>query len=408
MFKKKLYLNDLLILLMPLMLLLSTFKGLSFASSLDEVAALLGAFALSAGLLSGKCRRKVLPDLFLVIGMILLGLLSNLLYQIVTVDSYIFNDVFAFLRVFLVYFGSVSMFEMHPRSVERVAQTLGFFTKWFIIVSFMFGLLNFVGVVKMSNATRYGIPNYSFFFNNPSQFGIFVGCALALYIMAGNSKKYIEIFGLLVLIMTAKGTSLIIVTVYVLLHLFLKRKIKWWHLALVGLVLFFVLRFQIESYILNDTAPRAILLYYGAVTAVRFFPLGSGFATYGSNMAAVHYSPLYDAYNFSARKALTIFNTKTGSATYLNDTYLGMILGEFGFIGTALFIVFIVRLWNKLKNSSSLDQRPQKIIIALFVCLCASFLMLGSIKNAPGQIMMFVFATYLAINQKELLHQNNT
>ena len=191
--RRKVFISDLVILLMPLLLFLSMIKGVPFASSMDEMAAGVGALAIVWGLTSSKCRKRILHDLHLVLGMVALALLSNLVNRVVTVPSYIMNDAFSFLRIFLIYLGTVAILEMFPRSTGRVIKTLGLFSKWLILISFVFGCLNFFGFVNMYNSTRYGIRNFSFIFGNASQFGVFAGTALALYIIAGKSKKTIEI-----------------------------------------------------------------------------------------------------------------------------------------------------------------------------------------------------------------------
>ena len=398
---KKIYISDVLILLIPILLVLSMFGNIPYSSNFDEVAALLGLIYLIAGLRKKHIRALVRKDYLSIFSIIIIGLLGNIFIGLVRNPSYIINDMFSFSRIFLVYLGSVAFLEDRHSCVRRVSKILGKFSEFFIYIAFVCGVLNIVGIVDMSTSVRFGIRSFNFIFSNASQFGIFVGAALALCIISGCSNKITELMGVLVLIMTAKGTSLIIVSVYLLLRLFLRRSIKWWHVLLIIIGLAAVLRFQIQEYILNDAAPRALLLYYGIITATRFFPLGAGFATYGSNMAAVHYSPLYYEYGFHLRKALAVYNLQTGEGTYLNDTYLGMVLGEFGFIGTLIFVIFFYRIWKKINRSSSIEQKSKQIIIAIFVCLCGSFVMLGSIKNAPGQILMFTIALFIALEKQK-------
>lgn len=397
---KKIYITDVLILSIPLFLLLSMFASIPFSANFDEVAAGLGLIYLIVGLRKKRVRAIVGNDMISIISILLLALISNMIFGLVKNPGYIINDMFSFSRIFLVYLGSVALFEGSHSSVRRVSIVLGKVSEYFIYIVFFCGVLNIFGIINMSSSVRFGIRNFRFVFSNASQFGIYVGVALALSIISGRSKKITEIMGIIVLIMTAKGTSLIIVLVYLLLRMFLRGKVKWWHVLLTAIGLAIVLRFQIREYILNEAAPRALLLYYGIVTAIHFFPLGSGFATYGSNMAAVHYSPLYYEYGFNHRKALAVYNAQTGEGSYLNDTYLGMVLGEYGVFGTFIFVMFFYRLWKKINKSSSIEQKSKQIIIAIFVCLCGSFVMLGSIKNAPGQILMFTIALFLAVEEQ--------
>ena len=394
---REIHLRDIYIILIPLLLLLSMFPGFPLGSNLDEAAALLGLLSLLNGLRSRRVREAIGYELVMLCGMLFLALASNLIFGVVRTPSYILNDMFSFSRIFLVYLGTIAFFELYPGSIHRVLRALGGASGAFIVACFTCGVLNLVGVVDMYNSVRFGIRTFSFVFGNASQFGVFVGAALGLYVISGHTGRLVEMMGIIVLFMTAKGTSLIIALIYVLLDLLLRGKIKWWHIALAGLGLIFALRYQIETYILNASAPRALLIYYGLVTSVTYFPLGAGFATYGSNMAAVHYSPLYYRYGFDQRKSLGEIDPLTGAGVYLNDTYLGMIFGEFGFIGTVLFGGFFFRVWRKINATRPFRPKSKQITVALFVCLCGSFVMLGSIKNAPGLILLFTIASYIAL-----------
>lgn len=102
--------------------------------------------------------------------------------------------------------------------------------------------------------------------------------------------------------------------------------------------------FQIQTYLMNVNAPRYLFFYYGGKTANTYFPLGSGFATFGSDQAARNYSRLYYQYGFNS---LFGMNTKDGS--FLSDTFWPMAIGQFGWIGSILYILIYVRIFFSFK-----------------------------------------------------------
>lgn len=68
------------------------------------------------------------------------------------------------------------------------------------------------------------------------------------------------------------------------------------------------------------------------------------FATFGSDQAARNYSRLYYQYGFNS---LFGMNTKDGS--FLSDTFWPMAIGQFGWIGSILYILIYVRIFFSFK-----------------------------------------------------------
>jgi hypothetical protein len=85
--------------------------------------------------------------------------------------------------------------------------------------------------------------------------------------------------------------------------------------------------------------PRLSLYLTGYEIGKDYFPLGAGLGRFGSWMSRVHYSPLYYEYDLSKHLGLS-----EDDPQFLNDTFWPMIMGEIGFIGTCLMIIFIAGL----------------------------------------------------------------
>jgi hypothetical protein len=377
-----------------LLLFLSYFKWFPFANYIDDMVGLLFGILFIFNI---KKLDRTQQSNKIVFGSLLfltvIGLFSNLLSGVSRTTADILDALFSFWRIFFVYLGASTLLYKREKSAQRIIHVVGGLAKLFIIISFIFGILNFVGVVNMSTEVRYGIKNFCFYFRNPSQYGIFVGAALAFMIYTQSSKLIYEIMAIVVMFMTTKGMGIIIAATYIVLVVFSNRKkIKIWQLVLVGLVLIIALQYQLQTYLLNETAPRAILIRYGFVTAIEKFPLGGGFGTYGSNAAVAHYSPLYEQYGFLARKALSGY--LENGATYLNDIYLGMIVGEFGFAGLISWMIAIYSIATRIFKTTCVNKKMQNIAIACFVCMCGMFVLAGSVKNAPGEILMMVICLF--------------
>lgn len=103
--------------------------------------------------------------------------------------------------------------------------------------------------------------------------------------------------------------------------------------------------YQINTYLTNTSSPRYLLYKYSIVTANSYFPFGSGFGTYGSDMAAKHYSSLYINYGFEG-----LWGMSSNDGRFLLDNYWPMIIGQFGYFGFFAVICIILLLFKKINN----------------------------------------------------------
>jgi len=71
--------------------------------------------------------------------------------------------------------------------------------------------------------------------------------------------------------------------------------------------------------------------------AKQFFPLGSGFATYGSFMAKEHYSPLYTTLGYNM-----IYGMSENIPYFLSDSFWPIIIAQFGFVGIICFSLIVL------------------------------------------------------------------
>lgn len=85
--------------------------------------------------------------------------------------------------------------------------------------------------------------------------------------------------------------------------------------------------------------PRTILLTYGLNTALDYFPIGAGFSNYGTSAAFKFYSPLYTRYDFA-----DIWGMSEENSSFIFDNSLGLLLGQFGFLGVVVYGAFFIAL----------------------------------------------------------------
>jgi hypothetical protein len=92
-----------------------------------------------------------------------------------------------------------------------------------------------------------------------------------------------------------------------------------------------------------------------------YFPFGSGFATFGSHMASLQYSPLY-----SSRGYGKFYGMSPGNGAFLSDTFWPIVIAQFGYIGLILFLLILL---NFLRIAFKFREGSPCRFIALFSIL---------------------------------------
>lgn len=157
---------------------------------------------------------------------------------------------------------------------------------------------------------------------------------------------------------------------------------------------------QLQTYYLTEKfSPRAIMLTDAIELAKDAFPLGKGFATFGSHMSVEYYSPLYVLLGYNQ-----VYGMRQENASYLNDGFWQIIIGQFGFVGLILFILLIVQFFL-----TAFMLKPDKVGYYTYSAVLALniYLVISSVAEtayfAPFAILYFVvFAMIINQNKKML------
>lgn len=331
-------------------------------------------------------------DLTLLITFVILcflTLLGNVFSQVITNKIPILLDLLALAKVFIPF---IAIRQIAANDAKKqIAKMLVPFSKLFLIVTFLCGTLSMFVDIGMSGPKRYGIPAYAFLFVIPHYLGYFAaGCLLIILTIEKNKYKTLayEIMFALDIIYTTKGVDYIVLVFFILLLIMWRKKGKFTpaniFILLVGTVI--SSQFQIREYITNSDSPRMILIKYGIKTANRYFPFGAGFATYGSDMAARYYSPLYSQYGFE-----NVWGLSKSYGDFLNDGYINMLFGEFGYIGTALFVFcigIIVSMIYKIQINTKVKTLSMATIFGLLISCIGS----GIIRSGTGMFALMILA----------------
>lgn len=347
---------------------------------LDESVAvvLFGYFLLKK--LNTKLEKNDLSMLILMVIVVLCGLASNMILDYQKQLVPIITDLGSCFKVFMAYLGSKALFEdVSERTKKNVVELLTFVFRVYVSVVFVFAILNFVFNLGMNGETRYGIRSFRFIHSGAALFSLMF--YLIMYVFTLNyqyctqKNRRIQNFyvgiALFTWATTLRSLAFIFIIIYVyLLWILCIQKQKFKKNSIIGIVIAVLVLIigisQTLYYFADDETARAQLLRYGIKTAQRFFPLGSGFATYGTDAAYSYYSKLYIEYGFNYVWGLSM---KYGS--FASDSYWPAVIGQFGFIGVICMAgVIYCMLREVIKKARGNEYR---FLAALYICIILVF-----------------------------------
>lgn len=374
-----------LLIMLPVSLVLEVRFGIGGVNYFDEIIGILSIVCIVITAITTQLKRY---DIFITVMVSLcaiIGVAGNLAYNLIDDWFPIAVDALCLFKVFLPF---VVMKYIGQADKEMyIIRYMKPFAKMLILVSSFFGVINQFVYIGMGASKRYGIRAFYFIFNNEARFGYIIACCM-LIILLLEKNKIKEIFYCVLcifnMILTTKGVVYIVIVCFFAFMIMWRKTNKMTvaqtiPLGIAGTV---VSTLQINTYLRDYNSPRVRFIRYGFKTANEYFPLGSGFATYGSDMAAKNYSALYYRYNFHRQYGLS-----PKENMFLNDCYLGMIIGQFGYIGAFIFAVILIAMFIPI-NRINLIKPAKAMTLSLFIGIVASSIGTAIIKSSIGVFVM--------------------
>ena len=391
------------IILLPLSLALELNLSNPMIGYCDEVLTLFMAMYIIMLFLKGKLYRCDSNIVVLLIVFTVYGLLSNIYSGMAYNWNSAFLDAFLQWKIFVGFL--VGKYISMKYSDDYVVNSIVKLCKVLLVIGAICGIISLfvdIGMASYSANQRFGIPAYYFVFGNSGRYGIIVACELLFILRKYEGKRVIvyEMLALLNMLLTTKGAVYIIFVFYIVLKFIFKKKnenakIDFKSMIVLGLAGISALTYQISSYLLDNTAPRALLIKYGFVTAKKYFPFGSGFATYGSSEAAKHYARLYEQYGWSNKWTLGKSN---GEA--LNDNYFATIIGETGYFGLIIFLSAFFSIFKQI-NAIRCNYKVKAMCMSIFIDLFVCFIATGITKSSIGMMAFLILGMFCGLFNKE-------
>ena len=324
-----------------------------------------------------------------IVGMCVLGFWGNAFSDVSVSIKNQLLDAFNIFKFIMTVWGAMLYFRKYSTK-KYLLFYLSDVIKVSILISSVFMVMNLFSDIGMHTDYRWGIRTYHFVFGRVGEF--YSICVIWLMILA--AKQYYEksksdyIYMALIMLnmcATLRSRAFAYVLVFIVLYRILIKKhtfkIRWYYVVPLAVALLFIGKDQIAYYLFRDNAARSVLLRYGFVTAMTYFPVGAGFGTYGTAVARDTYSDLYERYNFRS-----IWGLDEGEG-FLTDNYWPAIMGEFGFFGLILNVILIYMIIIKLLREA--DNAYSKLCVYFAVATLLISSIASSSFLGATQIMLF-------------------
>ena len=381
--------------------ILIIFELLGGRSYFDEILGLCSMIYVILLYMKNKLDRTDKISVILLILTIIIGFLSNIYSKInLSITSIMIDAVVETKFLWVLFAIKYYVTSKEIKDVNRILKPLA---KVFCILAGICAIVSQVINIGMTGTERYGIKGFKFFFPMSFQFlAVSMICIAVLSIK--NDKKNIRYYipVCIALILATKSSPILFSVFFLILLIYFKKRkvLKTRTIIILGILVLLLGTFQIQTYLLNENAPRYLFFYYGGKTANTYFPFGSGFATYGSDQAARNYSPLYYRYGFNG-----LFGMNPEDGSFLRDTFWAMALGQFGWFGLISYISVYMRIFIGIKHKE-LNYQQKAFCYAAYAAQLIHAIGSAILSSSSGVISaialgMVLGSTKFKINEKD-------
>lgn len=340
---------------------------------------------------------------------IIIGIAGTLVFALQSSTVAIMKDILAISKFFVVYI--YSAYVMKKGISKKKAKRICNFSKVYIVILLVFGILSQFLDLPMNTGYRGSINTFAFLYSHTTFMVASVVVCCSVLVADGIKKnKWYILCSFVILILSVRTKAFVyIISVTALFLLvsgykkgldtkFLNRKYKRRIIVSGGIITMlavYVGKDKISDYLMwGVMAARPALYIVGFRLLKDYFPLGTGFATFASNLSGEYYSPVYAKYGIQNVTGLQL----SEGFKYISDTYWPYIIGQFGVFGT---IFYIAAMYFVLKNIVRMFRKNLDSLIAalsLYIYIIAGCFVESMLTNAAIVLVAFAFGYYLNFN----------
>ena len=314
--------------------------------------------------------------------LIVIGALGNLFHPgLQDAKVAIVKDVVALCK-FPVIFLMLERRSACAEKQEKIIADIARLSRWIVAVTPFLLLLGwFVDLGFYTDDIRI-LPSCTFIFTNPTFFiSSYVMIAAALMAESIKKNRFYLLLDCLIIFMAQRSKGYIFIA-FVLLFVILgekwvtrlltmvfgtgTEKLKIGRLLLaavaLGLTILVLGKSRIERFLaLGMAAVRIVMYVVGVKIMVDFFPLGSGFGTFGSYLSGAYYSNIYAMYGIDHIWGMTKYDYP-----FISDVFWPYIYGQFGVFGLLVYVKLIFSAFIR-QFHSGISENSRIAVAAVWI-----------------------------------------
>lgn len=324
---------------------------------------------------------------------ILWGIISNINSKVLVEVIPILIDAFSMVKIPVVFIYVLGIIKNRDKRI--VLNNLMPLARIFTFICFICAIFNLFTDIGMHYDVRYGFRSFRFIYNNPGTLALVLICIYVLLIVEGGQiNKIIGRCGLFAMFLTFRAVALAATGIIVCLKVYSmlkgmksERKFRIAVLIPVGLIAVIAGWNQIDTYFLRQETPRFLLLKGSIFVFQKYFPFGSGFATYGSSQAFEAYSILYRQLGFNM-----VYGLDPGTGYYANDAFWPMMIAQFSIIGV---LAYLYLLYLQTQVVFSIRNKKKRFTIASLLAYVFINSTAVAIYTAASGMFVYIFVGLL-------------
>ena len=325
----------------------------SVFSYIDDLAIILIIICYNVKSIKNKAKTNInkyeLKIVILYIILYIIGILGNLTSNFQENLFAIIVDMLSWVKFFIAYILLLNMIKKNR--VKVYYDYIVKMGKLIILFGLVLEILNLTTDFQLVEGyEKFGIKAFSFF-GHPAFTSSILAGFVAIFLFDSKKNKNWIMLGSILLMATLRTKAFAFVLLIVYTVFFLKRKINVLNIIMAISLVVAVGWSQVQYYFLNPNASRARALNASIEIANDYVPIGGGFATFGTPMSGKYYSKAYYEYGLSER-----WGFMPNYYGYISDGGWATMLGQFGYLGTAIFlsiiIFLILSIYERIKNTN--------------------------------------------------------
>lgn len=333
-------------------------------------------------------------------GILFIGLFSNLVFQYQNIVA-VLTDAFILCSRFIIGYLTIDIY-CYKRN-KPISDSLEKLVKIITIVLFFLALHDtFLSPFFQKSEYRYFMYSIQLMFPHVTYLS-YAGATLLIFLGYKGKKHNNIIFMLMasyLCFVTLRSKAIGFLFFYWIFFL-ITNVFKKKHLVFMifcGIIgVLFVAWDQIELSYFTETrfSPRSILLRDGIRLMIQNIPLGTGFGTFATSMAATYYSPLYMSLGYQVYRGMSATDSM-----FLSDSFWPAVFAQFGLIGTILFWILVFNFVQKALKKYKYDKNGGFSMLMIFVYMLITSMAESAFFNPAALLMIMLFAIFETENRQ--------